>query len=117
MGISIVQQKQLISTFTFCKMIKKDFPDTHITLGGNIVTRIRDVLPEKDNLFQYFDSAVVYEGENAFLKLIDAIENKSSFSAQGTLPREHFLLYLDRFGKDALSGKKPLAKDKVLCKA
>ena len=46
-GISVVQQKQLISTFTFCKMIKEDFPGTHITLGGNIVTRIRDVLPEK----------------------------------------------------------------------
>ena len=29
-GISIVQQKQLISTFTFCKMIKEQFPKTHI---------------------------------------------------------------------------------------
>jgi anaerobic magnesium-protoporphyrin IX monomethyl ester cyclase len=79
-GISVVQQKQLISTFTFCKMIKEDFPDTHITLGGNIITRLRDVFKEADSLFQYFDSAVVYEGENAFLKLIDAIENNGSFS-------------------------------------
>jgi anaerobic magnesium-protoporphyrin IX monomethyl ester cyclase len=79
-GISVVQQKQLISTFTFCKMIKQDFPDTHITLGGNIITRLRDVFKEADSLFEYFDSAVVYEGENAFLKLIDAIENNSGFS-------------------------------------
>ncbi|MBT5027253.1 MAG: B12-binding domain-containing radical SAM protein, partial [Nitrospina sp.] len=35
-GISVVQQKQLIATFTFCKMIKEEFPHTHITLGGNI---------------------------------------------------------------------------------
>ena len=91
-GISIVQQKQLISTFTFCKMIKEDFPGTHITLGGNIVTRLRDIFCEADSLFQYFDSAVVYEGENAFLQLIDAIENKSSFS---TLPN---LIYKDDQG-------------------
>ena len=91
-GISVVQQKQLISTFTFCKMIKEDFPGTHITLGGNIITRIRDTLPEKDSLFQYFDSAVVYEGENAFLKLIEAVEKKTDFSG---LPN---LIYRDDQG-------------------
>ncbi len=79
-GISVVQQKQLISTFTFCKMIKEDFPDTHITLGGNIITRLRDVFKEADSLFEYFDSAVVYEGENAFLQLIEAVENKNGFA-------------------------------------
>ncbi len=91
-GISVVQQKQLISTFTFCKMIKQDFPDTHITLGGNIITRLRDVFKEADSLFEYFDSAVVYEGENAFLQLIEAIENKSDFSG---LPN---LIYKDGQG-------------------
>jgi len=91
-GISVVQQKQLISTFTFCKMIKEDFPDTHITLGGNIITRLRDVFKEADSLFEYFDSAVVYEGENAFLQLIDAVETKSSFSG---LPN---LIYKDDQG-------------------
>ena len=73
-GISIVQQKQLIPTFTFCKLIKEDFPDTHICLGGNIITRIRDTLPQKNQLFGLFDSAIVYEGENAFLELIETLE-------------------------------------------
>jgi anaerobic magnesium-protoporphyrin IX monomethyl ester cyclase len=91
-GISVVQQKQLISTFTFCKMIKQDFPDTHITLGGNVITRLRDVFKEADSLFEYFDSAVVYEGENAFLQLIDAVENNSSFSS---LPN---LIFKDEHG-------------------
>ncbi len=36
----------------------------------------------------------------------------------GTLPREHFLLYLDRFGKEELSGKKNAAgREKTLCRA
>lgn len=79
-GVSVVQQKQLIATFTFCKMIKEDFPDVHITLGGNIITRIRDVLPDIPALWEYFDSAVVYEGENAFLKLVNAVENNADFA-------------------------------------
>jgi hypothetical protein len=35
------------------------------------------------------------------------------------LPREHFLLYIDKFGKEALNGKKPPAaeEEKVLCRA
>jgi radical SAM superfamily enzyme YgiQ (UPF0313 family) len=77
-GISIVQQKQLISTFTFCKMIKEDYPDVHITLGGNIVTRLRDTLKETPALFELYDTAVVYEGEHAFLKLIEALEKKET---------------------------------------
>ena len=73
-GISIVQQKQIIPTFTFSKMIKEEFPDVHITIGGNIVTRIRDELKTQDKLFGYIDSAVLYEGENAYLQLVNAVE-------------------------------------------
>ena len=79
-GISIVQQKQIIPTFTFSKMIKEEFPDVHITIGGNIVTRIRDELKTQDKLFGYIDSAVLYEGENAYLQLVDAIENTKPLS-------------------------------------
>ncbi len=43
-------------------------------------------------------------------------EKFASLKLWGTLPREHFLLYLDRYGKDALSGK-PSAEEKALCKA
>jgi hypothetical protein len=92
-GISIVQQKQLIPAFTFCKMIKEQFPDTHITIGGNIVTRIREELSVKPDLFQLFDTAVLYEGESAFLKLVTALEKgETDFSK---LPN---LLYRDTLG-------------------
>jgi anaerobic magnesium-protoporphyrin IX monomethyl ester cyclase len=72
-GISIVLQQQLFSTMTFCALIKQYFPDIHVTIGGNTVTRLRDVLPDKPELFALFDSAVVYEGETAFLQLIEAV--------------------------------------------
>ena len=72
-GISIVLQQQLFSSMTFCALIKEQFPNIHVTIGGNTVTRLRDVLPEKPNLFALFDSAVIYEGETAFLQLVEAI--------------------------------------------
>jgi radical SAM superfamily enzyme YgiQ (UPF0313 family) len=92
-GISIVQQKQLISTFTFCKMIKEKFPKTHITIGGNIVTRLRDAIKRSKELFELFDTAVLYEGESAFLQLVDALgKGETDFS---TLPN---LIHKDASG-------------------
>jgi anaerobic magnesium-protoporphyrin IX monomethyl ester cyclase len=78
-GISIVLQQQMFSTMTFCALIKQHFPNIHITIGGNTVTRLRDVLPQS-LLFQYFDSAVVYEGETAFVQLVSAVGAKRSLA-------------------------------------
>ncbi len=53
-------------------------------------------------------------------KCISMAEDKfPSLQFWGTLPREHFLLYLDRYGKEALSGNRPPKHkvDEVLCKA
>jgi anaerobic magnesium-protoporphyrin IX monomethyl ester cyclase len=78
-GISIVLQQQMFSTMTFCSLIKQHFPHIHITIGGNTVTRLRDVLPQSP-LFQHFDSAVVYEGETAFVQLVSAVGAKRSLA-------------------------------------
>ena len=78
-GISIVLQQQMFSTMTFCALIKQHFPHIHVTIGGNTVTRLRDVLPQS-SLFQYFDSAVVYEGETAFVQLVSAVGAKRSLA-------------------------------------
>ena len=72
-GISIVFQQQLFSSMTFCALIKEKFPHIHVTIGGNTVTRLRDVLPEKPDLFALFDSAVMFEGETAFLQLVETL--------------------------------------------
>ena len=79
-GISIVLQQQLFSSMTFCALIKEQFPNIHITIGGNTVTRLRDVLPSTPNLFALFDSAVVYEGETAFLQLIEGVASGNDLS-------------------------------------
>jgi hypothetical protein len=78
-GLSIVLQQQIFSSMTFCALIKEQFPHNHITIGGNTVTRLRDVLPQSP-LFRYFDSAVVYEGETAFTQLVEAVGAKRDLS-------------------------------------
>jgi anaerobic magnesium-protoporphyrin IX monomethyl ester cyclase len=78
-GISIVLQQQIFSSMTFCALIKQQFPHIHVTIGGNTVTRLRDVIPQSP-LFQYFDSAVVYEGETAFVQLVSAVGAKQSLA-------------------------------------
>jgi radical SAM superfamily enzyme YgiQ (UPF0313 family) len=91
-GISIVLQQQLFSTMTFCALIKEHFPNIHVTIGGNTVTRLRDVLPKSPNLFALFDTAVMFEGETAFLKLVEAVGTDQDFSK---IPN---LLYRDETG-------------------
>jgi anaerobic magnesium-protoporphyrin IX monomethyl ester cyclase len=90
-GISIVLQQQLFSSMTFCALIKEQFPQIHVTIGGNTVTRLRDVL-HKSPLFSYFDSAVIYEGETAFLQLIAAV------GAGRSLESVPNLIYRDKNG-------------------
>jgi radical SAM superfamily enzyme YgiQ (UPF0313 family) len=79
-GISIVLRQQLFSSMTFCALIKEQFPDIHVTVGGNTVTRFRDVLPDTPKLFALFDSAIVYEGETALLRLVEGIANGTELS-------------------------------------
>ncbi len=79
-GISIVLRQQLFSSMTFCALIKEQFPDIHVTIGGNTVTRFRDVLPNIPNLFALFDSAIVYEGETALFQLVEALANGTELS-------------------------------------
>ena len=79
-GISIVLRQQLFSSMTFCALIKEQFPDIHVTIGGNTVTRLREVLPDIPKLFALFDSAIVYEGETALLRLVEAIVSDGDLS-------------------------------------
>jgi radical SAM superfamily enzyme YgiQ (UPF0313 family) len=69
------------------------------------VTRLRDVLPQSP-LFQFFDSAVVYEGETAFLQLVEAVGAKRDL---GSVPNT---IYKDANGvhESALSYAEDMAE-------
>ncbi len=81
-GVSIGTQMQLLAGLTFCKMIKEAFPDIHITVGGNVITRLQEEIPQKPKFFEsVFDSAILYEGEHALLWLLEALVGDREMTA------------------------------------
>jgi radical SAM superfamily enzyme YgiQ (UPF0313 family) len=81
-GISIGTQMQLMAGLTFCKMIKETFPNIHVVVGGNVITRLQEELPHHERFFtEVFDSAILYEGEHALLWLIEALNGEREMAA------------------------------------
>ena len=81
-GVSIGTQMQLMAGLTLCKMIKEAFPHIHITVGGNVITRLQEELPNHPRLLtEVFDSAIMYEGEHALLWLLEALSGQRDLAA------------------------------------
>ncbi|MDQ6735843.1 MAG: B12-binding domain-containing radical SAM protein, partial [Nitrospirota bacterium] len=92
-GVSIGTQMQLMAGLTFCRMIKEAFPEIHITVGGNIITRLQEELPKQERFFtEIFDTAIMYEGEHALLWLLEALAGDRAIP---TIPN---LIYRDEHG-------------------
>ena len=92
-GVSIGTQMQLMAGLTFCRMIKDAFPEIHITVGGNIITRLQEELPKQARFFtEIFDTAIMYEGEHALLWLLEALGGDRAI---GSIPN---LMYRDESG-------------------
>ncbi|MDP1767948.1 MAG: radical SAM protein [Nitrospirota bacterium] len=92
-GVSIGTQMQLLAGLTFCKMIKETFPHIHVVVGGNVITRLQEELPNQERFFQeIFDSAILYEGEHALLWLVEALNGERPISS---VPN---LMYRDESG-------------------
>jgi anaerobic magnesium-protoporphyrin IX monomethyl ester cyclase len=81
-GVSIGTQMQLLAGLTFCRMIKEVFPQIHITVGGNIITRLQEEFPTHERLFtDVFDTAIMYEGEHALLWLLESLAGGREISS------------------------------------
>ncbi|CCQ90994.1 conserved hypothetical protein, putative radical SAM [Nitrospina gracilis 3/211] len=75
-GISIGTPVQLMAGMTFAQLIRKKYPDIHVTVGGNITTRLKDEIAKKPKFFdRAFHSLVAYEGEHALVELVRALED------------------------------------------
>lgn len=80
-GISVTSKNQLIPALTLANLIKKKCRVVkHIALGGNFITRLAVDFEKKHVFFDYVDSMIVYEGEEALYQLIQAVENNFDLS-------------------------------------
>lgn len=76
LGISIVFPGQIQPAFSLALMLRRSFPDMHITAGGPAVTQLFSRLTDQQskNALGPFDSAVLFEGETALLGLISDLK-------------------------------------------
>jgi len=83
LGISIIFEEQIIPAFILAKTLRKtaDLQDMHITLGGPVITIIRDVIERHPAVFSIINSCIVYEGEEALLKLAEDLEANRGLAA------------------------------------
>ncbi len=89
-GISITSDSQLLPALTMSRLIKSRHKNIHVVVGGNVITLMSDVLIKHKGLFhQFFDSAVIYEGERPLLKLVERISHSK------TLKDVPNLIYID----------------------
>jgi hypothetical protein len=79
-GVSITATSQIIPGLTLCRLIKEQFPQVHVTVGGSIFTRLVDNLRRCDRLFEVTDDFIVFEGETALLEMINQLEGRRDFS-------------------------------------
>lgn len=77
-GISISTVHQVVPALTLAAMIKSFDRDLHIVVGGKMVTCWRDELPRNDDMFAFFDSAIVFEGGRALAELSERLADGRS---------------------------------------
>ncbi len=75
-GLSITGVSQIIPAMTLTRLLKSSNCRSHVVIGGNIFTRLTDILLQKKNVFTiFFDSIITYEGERPLLKLTRCLRN------------------------------------------
>ncbi|MFG2112858.1 B12-binding domain-containing radical SAM protein [Streptomyces sp. NPDC048718] len=87
-GISVSADTQLIAALTVARHVKRARPDVHVVMGGNLTTRMVGRWQEEHPFFQYVDSFVSYEGEDALPALCDRITGADDRPVPGLLERD-----------------------------
>lgn len=103
-GISIAGESQLIPALTLARQLKALSNNTHIVIGGHVVTLLADVITHNPELFRtFFDSAIINEGERPLLELVECLQKGSSLK---NIPN---LIYFD----ETVKSNKPLPAPKM----
>ncbi|MCX6238930.1 MAG: radical SAM protein [Bacteroidia bacterium] len=69
-GISVTGINQVIPSFTLAKIIKENFKDVKVIIGGAWVTQLSTKIRKNSSLFKYIDYFVVGEGEKTLYNII-----------------------------------------------
>jgi radical SAM superfamily enzyme YgiQ (UPF0313 family) len=75
-GLSISFKRQLEPALILAQVIKKRGIEAKIVLGGSYITTVLDADWFEDTILEHADFVVCYEGEEAFRRLLEALEAK-----------------------------------------
>jgi len=79
LGISVLAPSQAIAALTLGNLVKENCPDIHVNIGGQWPTLYREAIARQKNLFRYFDSMIVFEGEIPLWRLVKALMSKKNY--------------------------------------
>ncbi len=80
-GISIPTLAQALPGLTLAHLIKQTGLGCHITVGGPHITMLREEIAKVPRLFDLFDSAVLFDGEEPLLRLAEALDSRRDLSS------------------------------------
>lgn len=86
-GISIPSMPQMLAGMTLAYQIKQAGLGCHVTVGGPHVSMLREEIVQVPALFELIDSAVVFDGEEPLLRLVETV------CADGDLAQVPNLIY------------------------
>ncbi len=115
LGLSVTYGSQMVPALTLATMVKKRWPEIHITLGGGMLAYVGQRLSQAGPLFERVDSIAIYEGERPLLELCRAVA--AAGGREGVRPDLSGvanLLYLGDDGVPAANGElRPLPIDEL----
>ena len=89
-GISIIHVGQVIPGLTLARLLRKQYPNLHIVIGGSVFARHQDIMEDKQALFEeFFHSIILFEGEEPLDQLIVHLKENKPLS---TVPN---LIYME----------------------
>jgi hypothetical protein len=100
MGISIVYDHQLMHALHFARLLRKQWPEKSIVLGGTSISQTYKYLVDKSKMARFFDlcdAIVVGEGESAICEIAESggdIKGRTDFTNTITYDRSRDRLHL-----------------------
>jgi hypothetical protein len=85
-GIGVTFQDQIIPAFTFSNLLRKHFPDIKIVMGGQIITRCHTSMALFEQLNQFYDYLVLWDGESGFLDVHREVLKKEQIGNINIIP-------------------------------
>ena len=80
LGISVPTMGQMLAAMTLAWLVKQSGLNCHITVGGPHISMLRGQIPKAPLLFDLIDSAVVFDGEVALLRLVEALDGRGALA-------------------------------------